>query len=120
MPANFMNPAPNSDKNARPPEEVRFSNLHVEPWPDGNKIRVHVELTSFSTPPSLEVSIIDQEGREISSASIIETATRKIVFTMHLRTLDKKGPFILEANIIYPSMEPVDQKQIQFDLPGQE
>lgn len=120
MPANFMNPVSNSEKSARPPEEVRFTNLHVEPWPEGDRIRVHVELTPFSTPPNLEVSIVDQEGREISSASIIETAARKIVFTMHLRTPDKRGPFTLKAVIIYPSMEPVGQKQVQFDLLARE
>ena len=114
-----MSPISGSGKTARPPSEVRFIDLHVEPWPDGQKVRVHIELTPFSEPPSLELSILDRDGRNISSASIIESATRKLVLTMHLRGAAPAGPFNLAAKIVYQDVEAVDQKTVDFDLPAQ-
>ena len=102
------------EKDPKPPSEVRFIDVHVEPWPDSGKVRVHVELTPFIEPPNLEVSISDSSGNEISSVSIIETAVRKLVFTMHLRGTPGTGPFTLLAKIVYPSIEMVEQTQISF------
>ncbi|HEX7432535.1 MAG TPA: hypothetical protein VF326_02670 [Anaerolineaceae bacterium] len=114
-----MSPAVRPEKNPKKPSEVRFIDIHVEPWPDSNKVRVHVELTPFAESPNLEVSILDPAGNEISTVSIIESAVRKLVFTMHLRGMAQTGPFTLMAKIVYPSIEPVDQTQISFTLPAQ-
>jgi hypothetical protein len=113
-----MSPFVRPEKDPRPPAEVRFIDIHVEPWQDSHKVRVHVELTPFSEPPNLEVSITDPDGNEITSTSIIETAIRKLVFTMHLRGAAGSGPFTLLAKIVYPSIEPVEQTQISFTLPS--
>ncbi len=104
---------------ARAPSEMRFLDVHVEPWPDGDKVRVHIELTPFTEHPNLDVSILDKDESEVSNVSIIETMVRKMVFTMHLRTPQKSGRFTLVAKLVYPSVEPVDEKHIEFELPAQ-
>lgn len=104
---------------ARPPSQMRFIDVHVEPWPDGEKIRVHIELPPFTEHPNLEVLILDKDQNEVSTVSIIETMVRKMVFTMHLRTPQKSGSFKLIAKLIYPSLDPVDEKRIEFELPTQ-
>ena len=113
-----MMPGIQPGSTARPPSEVRFIDVHVEPWSEGQKVRVHVELTPFTEPPTLDVAIVDAEGHEIASTSIIEIALRKLVFTMHLHGQPAQARYTLQARIIYPSMEPVDQAQVPFELPA--
>ena len=97
-----------------PPQEVRFKDLHVEPWPGGQRIRVHIELTPFLQPPCLEVAAENAAGDEIAHVSIIETILPKLVFTMHLRTQQLEGPFTLFARVYYPDLDTVDSREIPF------
>src|ERR1035437_1541322 len=69
---------------ALPPSEVRFSELRVGQWPDGQRVRVHVGITPFQQRPDLEATIFDTNGKEIANTLIIETLDDRLIFTMHL------------------------------------
>ena len=97
-----------------PPAEVRFSELRVEPWPDGRRLRVHVTLTPFKEKPNLEASIKNEAGLEVSYASIIETAENRFVFTMHIRSQTIAGIYTLTASLNYPDLGTIDEKSISF------
>lgn len=96
------------------PAEVRFTELRVEPWPDGKRVRVHLSLTPFLKLPNLETFVFDQDGVEIASASIIETMNFKLVFTLHLRTDDFSQMFYLISQISYIDLGVVDEKKMEF------
>jgi hypothetical protein len=102
-------------ENGVPPQEVRFVDLRVEPWPDGRRVRVFAEVNSFLENPDLEASITTPDGEEIAHASIIETAEEKIVFTMHLRALQVGGVYNLTARVLYSDLGVVDEKTISFE-----
>ena len=102
--------------NALPPAEVRFREVHVEPWSDGGRIRVHVSLTPFQKPPNIEVVISTIAGEEVASASIIETMTVKLVITLHLRHIEPKGQFRLTARLYYPELDAVDHANVDFNI----
>ncbi len=89
----------NPDPEALPPQQVRFLDLHVEPWPDGRRVRVHVTLTPFQQNPNLEAVISDADGHEVARASIIENADDRFVFTMHIRAASVGGAYNLAATI---------------------
>lgn len=101
---------------ALPPEEVRFTELRVEPWPDGRRIRVHMTLTPFQKNPSLDVTLTDAGGEKTGRVDIIETAEHRIVFTMHIRSAQTGGPFSLTANISYPEIGVVSTQTIRFEV----
>jgi hypothetical protein len=100
---------------ARPPAEVRFTELRVEPWPDGRRVRVHVSITPFQKNPNLEASITDAAGHEVARVNIIETADVRFVFTMHLRGEEIKGTFTLTANLNYEEVGNVDARSLSFE-----
>jgi hypothetical protein len=102
---------------ALPPEEVRFSELRVEPWPDGRRIRVHLTLTPFQQNPNLDMTLSDETGAEAGRVDIIETIENRIVFTMHIRSALASGPFSLKANISYPEIGVVASQTISFNIP---
>lgn len=83
------------------PAETRITSLTAEPYPDGQRVRVDIEITPFQTRPYIEVMLTDANGDEVAAASIVEPMTWKLEFTMHLRGATA-GPFTLEAKLFYP------------------
>ena len=103
-------------EDAKPPQEVRFTELRVEPWPDARRVRVHVTLTPFEQYPNLEAVLARSAGEEVSRAAIIETAENRIVFTLHIRAPEAAGTYWLTATITYPDFGTVDEQTISFEL----
>ncbi len=68
-----------------PPEEVRIRAFTVEPYPDGRRVRVSLEVDPFQKRPSFDIVITDAGGEEVAQTTIIETMTRKLDVTLHLR-----------------------------------
>ncbi len=101
-----------------PPEEMRFTELRVEPVDDSSprRVRVYVEVTAFQKRPYLEVVINDRQGEEIASASVIEPMSRKNVFTMHVRGPQQSGRFQLNARLYYPEQDDADRRELTFEL----
>jgi len=83
------------------PAETHITSLTAEPYPDGERVRVDIEMTPFQTRPYLEVSLTDANGDEIATASIVEPMSWKLEFTMHLRGAHA-SPFKLAATLFYP------------------
>ncbi|MFA5836630.1 MAG: hypothetical protein WC837_06715 [Bellilinea sp.] len=105
-------------EDAVPPARVRFVDLHVEPWGDNSKVRVHFRLTPFTKPPNLIATLTDADGLEVASILIIENIDFDLVFTMHIRPVDAPGPFELSARIEYDDLGIVDTQSIHFKLPS--
>jgi hypothetical protein len=114
-----------------PPEEVRIREVSAKPYPDGRRIRVRVELDPFQKRPSLEVTILDSLAEPVAQARVIETMTRTLEMTMHVREAHGDGDYTLhcllyyqeapapqadEAEIGYPPAKVVDQRQVSFSL----
>lgn len=103
-----------------PPKEMRFIEFKVEPILDNGpaRFRVYIETTAFQQRPYIEVTLVNQTGEEITSASIIEPMQRKNVFTMHLRGRQKQGVFSLKAHLFYPEPLSVDSdfREINFEI----
>lgn len=106
------------DENALPPEEVRFLDVHVEPWPDGRRVRVHVSLTPFQQPPNLDATIYDPTDREVSHISIVENIDYQFVITMHLRDPEPQPEYRLEIELSYPEKGVITQNSCPFAIPA--
>ena len=104
-------------QDAAQPDQVRFTDLHVEPWGDNSKVRVHMRLTPFAKPPNLSAVLTDSLGNEVASVSIIENIDFDLVFTLHIRPPNAPGPFTLVGSIEYEETGTVDQKSVRFKLP---
>ncbi len=74
-----------------PPDEVRIRVLNAEPWPDGRRVRVYLEVDPFQVRLNADLVIVDDHGREVAHANIIESLERKIEVTLHLRPVLGSG-----------------------------
>lgn len=99
-----------------PPAEVRIKDLRAEPWPDGQRVRVFLEITPFQKRPSGEIAIVNEQGDEVASISIIETIVPRMEFTMHLRQAQPGGEYTLTATVFYPQ-ESQPQQEAAPTLP---
>ncbi len=102
---------PEDDLQRMAPEETHITLLSAEPYPDGERVRVNIEITPFLTRPYIEVVLTDAKGEEVATASIVEPMAWKLEFTMHLRGA-KQSPFTVQATLFYPEgpqAEPVTQ-----------
>jgi len=84
-----------------PPDEVRILDLKIEPWSDGRRIRVYVELTPFQKKPHGDIVIQDAVGNPVASTSFIEAITPWIEMTLHLRSLDPTGQYKAIVTLFY-------------------
>jgi hypothetical protein len=106
-----------------PPGEVRIRQFRAEPWPDGRRVRVTLELTPFLKRPNSEIKITDEQGEEAASISIIETMEPKMEFTMHLRGADVHGAYTVSAQVFYledaeePGENKMEEERQEGDQP---
>jgi hypothetical protein len=99
-----------------PLDQVRFTDVHVEPWPDGQRVRVHISLTPFEQKPSLEFVVVNSQGKQIASATILETMNYRLVITLHLRPVDPSGLYRLYIKLYYPESKIVcEEREIPFE-----
>lgn len=115
-----------------PPEDVRIRDLRCEPWPDGRRIKVNLEVDPTQQRPSVELTILNPQGAVSTSTSILESMSRKMEVNMHLRGDIGAGYYSLQAMLFFASLPEaesetltelerlvVDNKQVVFHLETQ-
>jgi len=88
-----------------PPDEVRIRALRVYPLPNGRLVRVYLEFDPFQKRPNADLTISDNEGREVASTSIIESMDRNIEIRMHVRGAVREREYSLKAILFYAEIE---------------
>jgi hypothetical protein len=111
----FFFPEDNLERTS--PEETKILSLTAEPYQDGRRVRVNIEMSLFEKRPHLEVNLTDVNGEEISTASFVEPMNFKLEFTLHLRTQPADGPLDLEARLFYPDGPEAEPATARFELP---
>ncbi len=106
--------------NLRPRDEVRIERVDAEPFPDGKRIRVAVEVTPFRERPNLEITLHDDQERNVGGASVIATMTFKMEFNLHLRGItDPAGRYTVDVALYYDDLHtPQDQRRVILTLPS--
>lgn len=106
---------PEDSLNRMTPEETRISSLSAEPYPDGYRVRVNIQITPFQKRPHIEVTLKDSNGDEIASTSIVEPMSWKLEFTMHIRG-ELNNPYTLDAKLYYPDGPSAEPQTFSFDV----
>ncbi len=102
-----------------PPTETRFCDLRAEPYPDGKRLRVALELTPFQQRPNLELTLTDADGQEVAAASIIEPVGWKLEVTLHVRKAGvTAGTYGLSARLSYPELGEIDRRSLPIVIPA--
>ena len=106
---------PEDGLNRMTPEETKILSLSAQPYPDGYRLRVNMEVTPFQKRPHIEATLTDAKGDEIASTSLIEPMSWKLEFTMHIRG-ELNNPYTLEARLFYPDGPTAESRTFTFDV----
>ena len=101
------------------PEATRILALRADPYPDGKRLRITLELTPFQKRPNIEIILTDPDGNEASAASVVEPVGWKLELTLHTRkTTPASGEYRLSARLSYPELGKIDQREVAVTLPS--
>ena len=109
---------PQDDLQRLGPEETRIQSLDIEPYPDGERVRVSLQITPFVVRPYIEITVTDAGGNEVATASVVEPMSWKLELTMHLRGAST-NPFTVEARLFYPDGPRPEPISKVFRVPAQ-
>jgi hypothetical protein len=85
-----------------PRDEVRILDLKVNPYPDGQRIHVIIELTPFIEKPNGDVVVMDKDGHKVADTCFIETVIPKFEMTLHLpQGVRSDGEYSIGVTIFY-------------------
>jgi hypothetical protein len=87
-----------------PPNEVKIRQFAAQPYPDGRRVRVYLEVTPFQKKPSAEIFLFNPLGEQMGNVSIIETIDPRMEMTMHLRGATSEGTYSARADLFYEEL----------------
>ncbi len=108
------------------PEETRITSLKVEPYLDGVRLRVDLEMTPFQKRPHLDLLLFDSADQEVVSTNIVEPLSWKLELTMHLPAAIAannpllRNPYTLKASLYYPEGPSAEPRTYTFEIPSAE
>jgi hypothetical protein len=107
-----------SDEAPLPRDQVRITELTAQPYPDGSRVHMQVNITPFLERPSLEIYARKDGGPIVAEMSVIETMTPRLEFTLHIRGVESlPGDYSLRAELYYDDRQsPLDAREIQFTV----
>ncbi|GAB4579977.1 MAG: hypothetical protein Fur0022_27160 [Anaerolineales bacterium] len=94
-----------------PPSEVRIRTFALQPYPDGRRVRVYLEITPFQKKPSAEVTLFAPNGVPAGNLSIIETIDPRLEMTLHIRGTILPGRYTARVDLFYQDL-PEDTAQM--------
>jgi hypothetical protein len=106
------------DEEPQPPEAVQIESLQARVYPDGRRVRVDVKLTPFIERPNLEFTILNAEGTEVASLSVIESMDHTFEMTAHLRGPQPAGQHTLRGELFYEPDSPRKVAEVTFEVPA--
>ncbi|GAB4542761.1 MAG: hypothetical protein Fur002_13590 [Anaerolineales bacterium] len=98
------------------PEETRITSLSAQPYSDGRRARVNLEMTPFQTRPYIEILLVNSQGQEVASTNFVEPMSWKLEFTLHVRG-EHFNPYTLSARLYYPDGPSAAPMEISFEMP---
>lgn len=102
-----------------PKEDVRVRSVEARPYADGRRVELQVELTPFLDRPNVDVDVLDTEGREVATLSIIEPMHHRFGVTLHLREPEPHGRYTARLVVHYPDTDLRDRAEAEFHIPSQ-
>lgn len=108
------------DPDRKPRDQVKIETLDIQPYPDRQRVFVHIAVSPFEQRPNLLLTARDADDRIVCEMSVIETMHHDMEFTMHLRGVEEpEGLYTLTATLYYDSKNPPQDEVIEaFAIPA--
>ena len=98
-----------------PRAEVRFTQVAIQPYSDGRRMKLHFALTPFLERPSVEATITNSAGAGVAAMDLIEAMDTDFDFTLHLRGPEPVGLHTLHLELFYRASDDPDSARQTVD-----
>jgi hypothetical protein len=100
----------------QPRDKIRIERLEAQPYADGWRAKITIDVTPFQERPSLEIRVRSGEKRPVAELSVIETMHRHMEFTVHIRGVQSPvGEYVAEVDLYYDNpATPQDRRVSSF------
>jgi len=116
-----MNIGPNEfEEEPQSPENIRFTNVTLDLYPDRRRVKVGIHLTPFKSPPNIEIDVHDASENLVANATIIGVSGPDQDITLHLRGELTAGDYVFFMTLGYQDQEIQDRKEVAFRMPEPE
>jgi hypothetical protein len=102
----------------RPPSDARVTDARVMPWPDGTRVTVEMGLTPFKEFPSIDISIVTEDGELLKLTSMVGTMERRPAPTMWLPRGIPKGLPLVAVIEVLGDEAPLQVLRVPFAVAG--
>jgi hypothetical protein len=99
-----------------PPEEVHLVSVVADPYADGIRLKLRIQVTPFQERPNFEVRITNPLGQEVGSLSIIESMEPTIELTTHLHGDVVPGTYVVRTRLEYSDLDLSSEMTAKFAL----
>ncbi|MGZ6346996.1 MAG: hypothetical protein ACXWNC_05460 [Anaerolineales bacterium] len=102
------------------PADIRLLNLHAEPYANGKRVKVSLDITPFQQKPYLDLSLTDSTGKVLATTSIVEPVSWNLELNLHIRnsSTSPSGECKLSVVLSYPDLGEVDRRVLKFEIPS--
>lgn len=101
-------------------EDVRIEELMVEPYPDGDRVRLKITVTPFFVKPNLSIVVTNSVGETVAATEVLEVMSPRNELTLHLRGERIEGDHTLRATLYFDESDdepgPVEIRESVFKL----
>ncbi len=103
-----------------PPADTRLLDLRAEPYPDGKRLRVTLDLTPFQQKPYLELTLTDSAGEVVAETSIVEPVAWGLELTLHLLKPGTTPGDIYKLTVFlsFPDLGEIDRRDLTVEIPS--
>jgi len=103
-----------------PPADTRLLDLRAEPYPDGKRLRVALDLTPFQQKPYLELTLPDSAGEVVAATSIVEPVAWRLELTLHILKpgATAGGVYKLTVILSFPDLGEIDRRDLIVEIPS--
>ena len=103
-----------------PPADTRLLDLRAEPYPDGKRLRVALDLTPFQKKPYLELTLTDSAGEVVVATSIVEPVAWRLELTLHIlkHSATAGGVYKLTVILSFPDLGEIDRRDLTVEIPS--
>ncbi len=112
MSVNFFEP----DGIPQPKDKIKIERLESQPYPDGWRVKITIDVTPFLERPNLEIRVQSDDEKPVAALSVIETMHRHMEFTVHLRGISSPvGIYVTAVDLYYDNpATPQDHRESSF------
>jgi hypothetical protein len=110
----------NPDVERLAPGDTHLLDLRAEPYPDGKRLQIHLELTPFQQRPYLDLTLTDSTREVIAPTAVVEPVAYKFDHTLQIRKpfATRNAPYKPAVILSFSNLGEIGHCDLNVEIPS--